>query len=58
MEIDYEINIGNFEVYNLVIYGKEFKMKILIYDGDYICMSKDIVLLFVNSLLLLLDGYI
>lgn len=43
MEIDYEINIGNFEVYNLVIYGKEFKMKILIYDGDYICMSKDIV---------------
>lgn len=56
MEIDYKINIGNFEVYNLVIYGEEFKMKILIYDGDY--MSKDIVLLFVNSLLLLLDGYI
>lgn len=55
MEIDYKINIGNFEVYK-VIYGEEFKMKILIYDGDY--MSKDIVLLFVNSLLLLLDGYI
>lgn len=45
-------------IFKYIIYGEEFKMKILIYDGDYICMSKDIVLLFVNSLLLLLDGYI
>lgn len=43
-------------IFKYIIYGEEFKMKILIYDGDY--MSKDIVLLFVNSLLLLLDGYI
>lgn len=57
MEIDYEINIGNFEAHNLAIYDKELKTKILIYDGDHTCMSKDIVLLLVNSLSLLSDGY-
>lgn len=56
MEIDYEINIGNFEAHK-AIYGEELKTKILIYDGDHTCMSKDIVLLLVNSLSLLSDGY-
>lgn len=54
MEIDYEINIGNFEAHK-AIYGEELKTKILIYDGDH--MSKDLVLLLVNSLSLSSDGY-